>query len=167
LANGPEFSLSLDFDDLVFNSVSHQLAHGMQLEFSHDVGAVRFSGLHADIEDHRNLFAALSFGKELHDLSLTACQSISGNAVLPYFGLPVAKTVQHHFGNFRSKKCAVHSERFHGIYQIAVCIRFQYITAHTGLHYFIDQFIGEMQAKYDDFSIWQAFSNLAGGFETI
>src|SRR5438105_9601976 len=71
-------SFSLDFDDLVFNSVSYQLAHGMQLEFSHDVCAVRFSGFHADVEDHGNLFAALSFGEELHDLSLAACQSISG-----------------------------------------------------------------------------------------
>ena len=37
------------FDDLIFHGVPHQLADGVQFQFSHDVGAMGFGSFHADI----------------------------------------------------------------------------------------------------------------------
>ena len=61
-------------DNAVANCVQHQLAQTMETEFAHDVAAVSFRRLHAEIEHHRDFFGALSFRQELYDFPLAPCQ---------------------------------------------------------------------------------------------
>ena len=58
-------------DDLVAHCVPHQFAHRVYFQFAHDVGAVRFRGLHADAERSGHFLAALAFREQLHDLALS------------------------------------------------------------------------------------------------
>src|SRR6266567_960468 len=48
----------------------------MQAKFAHDVTAVCFRRLHAEVQHHRNLFGALSLNQKLHDFPLTRRQHL-------------------------------------------------------------------------------------------
>src|SRR2546423_12885118 len=67
-----EFQLvgALSLNDLVSNRVTHQFAHRVQLELPHDVGSMRFRGLHADSESHRDFLATLALREQLDNLTL-------------------------------------------------------------------------------------------------
>ena len=55
-----ESSKCLDFDDLVPNRKVNQVAIRIQLEFPHDVSAMRLNSLHADLERCGYFFIASS-----------------------------------------------------------------------------------------------------------
>ena len=44
----------LDLNDVVLDGVNHQIADGMQAKFPHDVAAMSFYGLGAQIQKRRN-----------------------------------------------------------------------------------------------------------------
>jgi hypothetical protein len=48
-------------DDLILYSVTYDLADGMQLEFSHDIGSMSFGCLNADSESNRHFLTAFPF----------------------------------------------------------------------------------------------------------
>lgn len=54
---------------MVANRVPYKLAHRVQPEFSHNRGAMCFSGLYADPECASNFLVALPLRKQLNDLS--------------------------------------------------------------------------------------------------
>src|SRR5260370_12533766 len=122
---------------------------------------------HTDIEGHGHLFAALSFGKKLHNFSLPAGKAIANRTVLSGPGFAIAKTVQHHLRDFCGEKCAVHGQSFHGVYQIAIRVGFKYVSAHPGLHYFVHQFIRKVQTQYYDLRIWESLANLPSRFKSV
>jgi hypothetical protein len=124
-------------------------------------------GFHTDIESHGDFFAALSFGEKLHDFSLPAGQAIANSAVLPGTGFAIAKAVQHHFGNFGGEKRAMHGQSFDGVYKVAIGIGFKNVSSHPGLHYFVHQFVGQVEAQYYDFRIWEALANLSRRFKPV
>lgn len=49
--------------DPVADGVTGQVGNGMQAEFAHQISAVRFCGLNAEMERYSNLLAGLSFGQ--------------------------------------------------------------------------------------------------------
>ena len=66
-ARADNFPLRLDH--VAFDRVTHQLAHGMDFELAHDIGAMRFRCLDGDSESYSDFFAAFTFCYELHDFS--------------------------------------------------------------------------------------------------
>src|SRR6185369_3541134 len=56
-----------DLDDLLLNGVRHQLCLVVNVEFAHEVELMRFDGLHAQAQQHRNLFNGITFRQEFHD----------------------------------------------------------------------------------------------------
>src|SRR5882757_3192063 len=66
---------NLGLYDLISHRIPDQLAHRMQLQFPHDVCAMRFRRLHADSQSHRYFLAALSLGKQLYNFALARRQS--------------------------------------------------------------------------------------------
>src|SRR5215467_8656106 len=70
----------LRLDDLVPDGVADKLANGVELKFTHDVGAVSFRRLDADAEGHGNFLAALALGEQLHDFALARGQAATKNS---------------------------------------------------------------------------------------
>src|SRR6202030_1376651 len=64
-------------NDLISNSIAHDFADRMAIEFSHNVGAVRFRRFDAQAQRHRNLLAAFSFCQQLHDFALPRRQAVA------------------------------------------------------------------------------------------
>src|SRR3984957_21066063 len=62
---------------LVSNSITHDFAYRMAIEFSHNVGAMRFRRFDAQAQRHRNLLAAFSFCQQLHDFALPRRQAVA------------------------------------------------------------------------------------------
>src|SRR5258708_16341961 len=56
-------------DDLVANRVTHEIADRIQAQLAHDVGAVRFDGLHADAQARRGFLVASAFREQLDDFT--------------------------------------------------------------------------------------------------
>src|SRR2546423_10775469 len=65
------------FNHAVSDGVPYQLAHGMHLQFAHDVGAMGFRSLDADTENHGHFFAALALSQELHNLSFARTEAVT------------------------------------------------------------------------------------------
>src|SRR5208282_1613457 len=72
------WAAGLAFDDAVAHRVADQVHNGVQVEFQHDVGAVRLRGSHADAENPGHFLVAFPFGQELHDFALPLRQTASG-----------------------------------------------------------------------------------------
>lgn len=69
-----ELQESEHLNDPVADRVAGQVGHGMQIQLSHEVGAVSFGCLDAEIECHRDLLAGFSFRQQLNDFPLTRGQ---------------------------------------------------------------------------------------------
>jgi hypothetical protein len=54
--NNLESGLLHDVDDIVAHSVEHQIADRVELQLSHDIGAVGFCGFHAETQGDRYFF---------------------------------------------------------------------------------------------------------------
>jgi hypothetical protein len=52
----------LGLDYFVADGVANQFGHGVTIQSAHDIGAVRFSGFHAQAQRDRDFLAALAFG---------------------------------------------------------------------------------------------------------
>jgi hypothetical protein len=47
----------------------------MNVEFEHDVGAVRFGGVYADTEEVPYFLVTFAFGEKLKDFTLAGCEA--------------------------------------------------------------------------------------------
>jgi len=56
-------------DDVVADGVEDELGEGVEIEFEHDVGAVGFGGVDADVEEVGDFLVAFAFGEELEDFT--------------------------------------------------------------------------------------------------
>src|ERR1700690_2972095 len=61
-------------NDVVAHGIEHQTAHGVQLKFPHDVGAMSLRGLDAQAQRHRHFLGAASFRQQLHYFALSRSQ---------------------------------------------------------------------------------------------
>src|SRR5579864_1379637 len=59
------------FNDLITHGVAHQLAEGMQVQLAHDVAAMCFHGLNADIQGRSDFFAPVTLRKELNNFAFS------------------------------------------------------------------------------------------------
>ena len=59
-----------DLRDAVTESIESQVGDGMQTQLAHDIGAMGFCCLHAEIQGYSHFLAGLSFRQKLHDLAL-------------------------------------------------------------------------------------------------
>src|SRR5262245_36590098 len=64
--NGGDRSLQLS-DDFLPNGVEHNLRRVMEIEFLHQVSAMRINCINTHIEDRSDFLVGLSFGEQLKD----------------------------------------------------------------------------------------------------
>ena len=58
-----------DFDNVIAKGVSNQPCHSVAVDFIHDLGAMRFRRLDADVQGNTDLLGGVSFRHELQNLS--------------------------------------------------------------------------------------------------
>jgi hypothetical protein len=68
----PSVVTQLGFDNVMADGVLNESHYGVALDFLHDVGAMRFRRLGADLQGHADFLIAATFRQKLHDFSLTA-----------------------------------------------------------------------------------------------
>src|ERR1700693_1434321 len=146
-SNAPNES---SLNNLVSDGVAHQLAYRMQLELAHDVGTMRFRGLHADAESHRHFLAAFSFGQQLHNFAFPRSESASENGHVIRNGILLAKAVQQHVRGARSEEGPTVTESLDSSDQIAVGVRFHDVRPDASFHDIADQLIREMKREDDN-----------------
>src|SRR5208283_3607752 len=71
-----KFRGSINLNNAVPHSVEGEIGDGMQVEFPHQVGAMRFRRLNAQAEGRGNLFGSFAFGNELDDFALSRRQHV-------------------------------------------------------------------------------------------
>src|SRR5690348_3908475 len=100
----------LGFNNLVSDSVADQLAHRVQLKFTHNVSAVGLGRFHADAQGRGDFLTALTLSQQLNDLALAR-----GEAVTNGFGeigaySAIIKITKDHLSGARRKKRLVVGE---------------------------------------------------------
>src|SRR5260370_35086643 len=65
----------VNLNDIVLDGVDDQIADGVQAEFSHDVAAVRFHRLRAQVQQRSDFLGTLSLRQKLSDLTLPSGQA--------------------------------------------------------------------------------------------
>ncbi len=59
----------MDLDDAVLDGVDDQIADGVQIQLPHDIAAMRFHGLGAQIQEYGHLLRTLAFGEKLRNFA--------------------------------------------------------------------------------------------------
>ena len=67
---------SIDLDDAVADGVEREIGDGVEIEFSHQVGAVSFGGFDAQAKSRGDLFSGFSFGDQLNHFALAGSQNV-------------------------------------------------------------------------------------------
>jgi len=62
-------------DDFVADCVDYQFGDGVEAEFEHDVGAMRFGGVDADAKERGDFLVALALGEELKDFAFARSEA--------------------------------------------------------------------------------------------
>ena len=62
-------------NDVVADGVHDHLGQRVEVQLKHDVGAVSFGRIDADVEETGDFLVALAFGEELEDLPFAWCQA--------------------------------------------------------------------------------------------
>jgi hypothetical protein len=68
---GAKLRRHLDLNDIVLDRVDHKIADRVEAQLPHNVAAMRFHGLRAQIQQRRNLFRALPFRQQLSNLAFS------------------------------------------------------------------------------------------------
>src|SRR5208282_5537487 len=82
-------SRHLNLNDVVLGGIDHQIANGMQAELAHDVAAMSFHGLGAQVQQRGHFLGTLALCEKLSDLPLPGCKGgeirrlISGDDMTP------------------------------------------------------------------------------------
>src|SRR5882762_9503704 len=100
-------------DELAPDRKAYDVSHRAEMQFSHDVRAVRVDSLHADAERRSRLLAALPFSDESNDLALArgdvSRRWARRHVVLGGVSAPDV-VVEHEFGDGRREKRLVLSK---------------------------------------------------------
>ena len=99
----------------------------MAIEATHDIGAVGFGCLHADVQHHGDFLATFSFSQKLHDLSLTSGepQSVIAGVLIRALGIFVQVTIENDLTDLGRKEGFVAQQGFDRGDQIEAGIGFQ------------------------------------------
>src|SRR5262249_43489962 len=138
---------ALGLDDLITYRVSHELADAVNFELTHDIGAMRLRGLHADSEHRGDFLAAAAFRKQLHDFPLSRGEAIGRQFVQRPLWPGRIEIVQHDLGGLRSEKRFVFGKSLERHDQVAVGVGLHNVTAHADFENVANQLIGVVNRK--------------------
>ena len=139
----------------------------MQLEFAHDVGAVRFGGFYADAKGYSYFLAAFALRKQLHYFALPRREAAAKNGHVVGDCILLAEAIEQHVCSARGKEGTVIAERFDGRDQVAVRVRFHDVRAHAGLNDVADKLIGKVQRQDHYFCFGKAFADASCGLQAV
>src|ERR1700686_2344316 len=157
----------LSFNNLVSNGVAHELAHRVQLELAHDVGAMRLRSLYTNTESHRNFFATLSFGQQLHNFAFSGSEPAAEDSHVIRDGILLAKAIQQHVRGARSEERTTVAESLDSGNQVAVGVRLHNVGADARFDNIAHQLIGEMKREDDNFSLGKTLADAPSRFQTV
>src|ERR1700722_2901137 len=159
-ADSENFILKSELKNL-HDSVSHRVAgevgNRMEAEFAHEIGAMRFRGLDAEMQRHSDFLAGLSFRKQLNHLALSAGQN-RGSLILSFLGsgsstvgnLPIKKPIQYHLADPGGEEGSVQLQSLDGCDQVATRVRLEKKTARSGAKNFANHLIGVVHGQNQD-----------------
>ena len=133
----------------------------MHVQLLHDASAVRFHGVHAEIQGDRDLLISLPLGQHLQDLALAAAEQVDG------VGHVLAVIVQHGIGNRRTEVAFAARHGAHRGHQIVGHGILQQVTARAGTQNFahVDRVLMHAQRHHADVRIFGR--QPAGGFYAV
>src|ERR1700677_1632525 len=98
----------LDLDDVVLDGIHNQIANRVQAELPHDVAAMSFDRLGAQVEHRCDFLGALPFRKKLSDFALADGQGRQIGRFVPSYDMPlVEKSRQNQVIHARSEEHAL------------------------------------------------------------
>src|ERR1700687_929187 len=113
----------IDLNDVVLHRVDDDIANRVKSQFTHDVAAMSFRGLRAEIEDRGDFLGALALRQELNHLALARRQLRQLRGLTLKLAVTfVEESCQHHLVNPGCEEHAIALQCFHRGYQIASCI---------------------------------------------
>src|ERR1700722_3779902 len=95
----------------------------MQVEFSHEIGAMSFGGFYAEAERRGDFFGRLAFCDKLNYLTFARRENLLGCSFAFFVGAQIA--IEHHLRDFGSEEGSPVLQSFDGGDQVAPRIRFQ------------------------------------------
>jgi hypothetical protein len=110
----------LDLDDVVLDGVNHQVANGMQTELAHDIAAMSFHGLGAQVQEYGHFLRTFAFGKKLRSFAFARAQRRQIRRLIPAYSMPfLEEACQHQVVYPRSEEHSFALQGFDCSHEIA------------------------------------------------
>jgi len=149
-------------DDVVADGVEDELGEGVEIEFEHDVGAVGFGGVDADVEEIGDFLVGLAFGEELEDFAFAR-----GEARARGFGVVGGVGGDGGVRDPGGEKWLVLAESLDGVEKDAVGFVLEDVAAGAGFDDLLDEVVGLVHGEDKNFGGGRGFADLAGGFNAV
>ena len=149
-------------DDVIADGVHDQFGEGVEVEFEHDVGAVGFGGVDADVEEVGDFLVAFAFGEELEDFALARRETEAGRpggvgSIHDFSG----------FGDTDGEEGFVLAEGLDGVEEDAIGFVFEDVTASAGFDDLLNEVVGLVHGEDENFGGRGGLADLAGGFDAV
>jgi hypothetical protein len=136
----------------------------VEIELEHYVGAVGFGSVYADSEEIGDVFVAFAFGEQLKDFALAGGEAIARG----FRGIGAVDVGQFGGGGHTEGEVGfVLAKGIDGCEQDAVGIILEDIATSTGFDDLLNEVVGFVHGKNQNFGMGGDFSYAARGFYTV
>ena len=139
----------------------------MQLQFTHDVGAVCFSRLDTDAKRRVYFLAALAFRKQLHNFPFARSEPVAERCGKLRAHPAFLEIRQHYLCCARRQKWFVIGESFNRDNQIPIRVRLYDVPAHAGLENIPNQLVRVMHRQNQNFGVRRFLADSASGVDAV
>jgi hypothetical protein len=149
-------------DDFVADGVEDEIGEGVEAELEHDVGAMSFGGVDADVEKSGDLLVGFTLGEELEDFAFAGRDAGTGR-----FGR-IGRV--GNFGDFRyagGEVGLVLAKGLDGGDEDAIGFVLEDVAASAGVDNLVNEFVGFVHGEDEDFGSWKGLVNATSGLDAI
>ena len=146
-------------DDVVADGVVDEFGYGMETQFEHDVGAMGFGSIHADVEERSDFLVRFAFGEELKDFSFAGSKAGARGLGGRVRRIALGKRIGQASGEERLvPACGVN-----GVEQSLVSFVLEDVAAGAGFDGLQEQVGGLVHSEDEDFGGGRGGANAADG----
>jgi hypothetical protein len=143
-------------DDFVADGVHNEVGEGMKAELEHDIGAVGFGGVDADVEERGDFLVALAFGEKLENFAFAGSEAGAG-------GFGGIGDIGDASGEIR----LVLTEGVNGGQENTVGFVLEDVSTSASFDDLLNEFIGLVHGENEDFGFGERFVNAASRLDTV
>jgi len=134
----------------------------VEIEFEHDVGAMGFGGVDADVEEVGYFLVAFAFGEELKDFAFAGSEAgARGSGGIGRIGNVGG------FGNADGEIRLVLAEGLEGVEEDAVGVILEDVAVSAGFDDLLNEVVGLVHGENEDFGGGRSFADLASCFHAV